>query len=104
MGRAVSRFGEPAGSHPARYSHRSREASAALHSVPRRGDVLIGIGNLPPVFAMSMWWIRDRDSDASFPEEYIEVGRELVKELEQSLLKATKHSLCLMMSAVAILS
>ncbi|MEW4220858.1 hypothetical protein [Rossellomorea marisflavi] len=31
MGRAVSRFGKPAGSHPARYSHRSRVASAALH-------------------------------------------------------------------------
>ncbi len=26
-----------------------------------------------------------QDSDASFPEEYIEVGRELVKELEQTL-------------------
>ncbi|WP_160316595.1 hypothetical protein [Rossellomorea marisflavi] len=33
MGRAVSRFGKPAGSHPARYSHRSRVASAALHCV-----------------------------------------------------------------------
>ncbi|MEW4223882.1 hypothetical protein [Rossellomorea marisflavi] len=33
MGRAVSRFGAPAGSHPARYSHRSRVASAALHCV-----------------------------------------------------------------------
>ncbi len=33
MGRAVSRFGKPAGSHPARFSHRSRVASAALHCV-----------------------------------------------------------------------
>ncbi|MBV6682164.1 hypothetical protein KV679_00515 [Bacillus sp. JRC01] len=33
MGRAVSRFGKPAGSHPARFSHRSRVASAALHFV-----------------------------------------------------------------------
>ncbi|MEW4288756.1 hypothetical protein [Rossellomorea marisflavi] len=33
MGRAVSRFGKPAGSHPARFSHRSRVAFAALHFV-----------------------------------------------------------------------
>ncbi len=33
MGRAVSRFGKPAGSHPARYSHKSRAASVALHSL-----------------------------------------------------------------------
>ncbi|MCM2605420.1 hypothetical protein NDQ57_12045, partial [Rossellomorea marisflavi] len=42
MGRAVSRFGTPARSPPARYSHRSREASVTLHSVRRRGDVMIG--------------------------------------------------------------
>ncbi|WP_430508330.1 hypothetical protein [Rossellomorea marisflavi] len=54
MGRAVSRFGAPAGSHPAGYSHRSREAFAALHSVEMRGDVLIGTGNRHPVFTMSM--------------------------------------------------
>ncbi|WP_370294280.1 hypothetical protein, partial [Rossellomorea marisflavi] len=34
MGRAVSRFGkQPAGSHLARYSHRSRVAFASIHSV-----------------------------------------------------------------------
>ncbi|MCM2606342.1 hypothetical protein NDQ57_16860, partial [Rossellomorea marisflavi] len=61
MGRAVSRFGAPAGSHPARFSHRSRVASAALHSVRMRGDVLIGNRkNRHPDVVKRVWWGRDR--------------------------------------------
>ncbi|MEW4328741.1 hypothetical protein Q0N12_18980 [Rossellomorea marisflavi] len=55
---AASRF---PGVHLARFSHRSREASAALHSVRRKSDVMIG--NIAILFLL---WVYGGDEIVPF--------------------------------------
>ncbi|WP_187427129.1 hypothetical protein [Rossellomorea marisflavi] len=55
MGRAVSRFGAPAGSHPARYSHRSRVASAALHYMLLKERVPMYVTEINHL-SFNKWW------------------------------------------------